>query len=170
MPVGREPRSRARRVLEYVLYTVALAIPVLYFASRYPPVEAWLGRIELRNPIVLDRPDGDAAARGVEAEARTESRSNRVYRCVNDGEVVLSDRPCGNVVETREIRPEDVNVIPSTAFTGMASPPDDVDCESLEARIDALDARRRGATEALAAELAVERDATWQRGRSAGCW
>lgn len=157
-------------MLEYVLYAFALAIPVLYFASRYPPFEAWLGRVELRAPIVLEQPDARQGDSSASDASPAPPRTNRVYRCLNDGQVVLSDRPCGNVVETREIGPGDVNVMPSTAFTGVPALPDDVDCETLEAKLRELDARRRDAAAERAPQIALERDTLWQQGRTAGCW
>ena len=172
MPVGREKkRSGLRRAFEYLLYGFALAVPVLYFASRYAPVEAWLGRVELRNPIVLEQPQAERSDSSSTGAVPVQPRTNRIYRCQNDGEVVLSDRPCGNVVETREIGPGDVNVMPSTAFTGAPALPDDIDCKTLQAELHELDARRRGADDdEAAAQVALERDAVWQQGRSAGCW
>jgi hypothetical protein len=170
MPVGRDKRSGWRRALEYLLYGVALALPLLYFASRYPPFEAWFDRVQLRNPIVLEQPGADRSDVSGDDAPSAQPRVNRVYRCLNEGEVVLSDRPCGNVVETREIGPGDVNVMPSTAFTGAPALPEDVDCETLEARLSELDSRRRGADDERAAQVALERDAAWQQGRSAGCW
>ncbi|HSN72504.1 MAG TPA: hypothetical protein VLT59_13400 [Steroidobacteraceae bacterium] len=162
---SRRDRSRIGRVFEIALYAVALAVPLVYFASRYPPLENWIGRIEWRNPIVFGESGADA---GTADRTPTPPATNRVYRCVNGGEVVLSDRPCGNVVETREIGPGDINVMPSTAFTGQPAVPENVDCDALEQGLAALDRRRRDAPSDAALEL--ERDAAWQRGRAAKCW
>ena len=163
----RDERSRLARTLEFGLYALAVALPATYFASRYPPFDVWLGRIELRNPIVVGSPTTADESGAVAEQAAAEARSSRVYRCENAGQIVLSDRPCGNVVETREIGPGDMNILPSEAFTGRPAVPENVDCEQLRRELDELDAERRA--DAVDA-VTLKRDEAWQRGRTAACW
>lgn len=165
----REKRSRLGRAFEIALYAVAVSVPLLYFARQYPPVEAWLGRIELRNPIVVDHGNADDGSIDGASSAENTPRSQTVYRCLNDGELVLSDQPCGNIIETREIGPGDVNILPSEAFTGHPAAPGNVDCGTLERRLAELDEQRRRSSQDDSS-TARERDAVWQQGRAARCW
>jgi hypothetical protein len=169
------PRRRSQKWLERTLYAIAIAIPAIYFAHGILPVDTWLGRISLRNPVVVDRPQATQQAPSAGTPVATDSSAaQRLYRCENGGATVWSDRPCGNVVETRDISAEDMNVLPSRAFTGADRAGDaasDLDCDALRERLDGLDARRRKAgTGARADAVARERDALWATGHAKHCW
>jgi hypothetical protein len=165
-------RSMWRKAGEFVVYGLAVLIPAVYFARNQPPFDAWLERIEWRSPIVLD---GGADTPGERGEATPRSPApgpQKIYRCEQDGIPVISNRPCGNVLETRELAPSDINVVPSELFTGHAAPaPENVDCKALRAELDAAD-EKRGApsANATASQAALERDALWQRGHESRCW
>jgi len=147
------------RLLEWLAVGVVVALPALYFAWPRLPVPSWLERIKLRNPIVLDEP----------AEARSTST---VYRCVNEGELVLSDEPCGNVVETLAVPPRDVNVIPADKVPASRPPtaPLSAACRSIDAELAEIAAQlRTGHAMQRGEHLKARRAALLEHGRSIGC-
>lgn len=147
------------RSLEWLSFGVVVALPVLYFAWPWLPFAAWLERITVRNPIVLE-------------EAADSRGTTTVYRCVNEGELVLSDEPCGNVVETLALPPRNVNVIPADKVPASRPPTaaSSAPCRSIDAELAEIAAQlRAGYAMQRGERLKARRAALLEHGRSIGC-